>query len=37
MAVIKDASPEAKAFADFVRGPQGREVLEANGFSVPTS
>lgn len=37
MAVIKDASREAKAFADFVRGPQGREVLEASGFSVPTS
>lgn len=37
MAVIKDASPEAKAFADFVRGPRGREVLEASGFSVPTS
>ena len=37
MAVIKDASPDAKAFADFVRGPQGREVLEASGFSVPTS
>ena len=37
MAVIKDASADAKAFADFVRGPQGREVLEASGFSVPTS
>lgn len=37
MAVIKDASPEAKAFADFVRGPQGREVLNASGFAVPTS
>lgn len=37
MAVIKDASGDAKAFADFVRGPQGREVLEASGFSVPTS
>ena len=37
MAVIKGASPAAKAFADFVRGPQGREVLEASGFSVPTS
>ncbi len=37
MAVIKDASPEAKAFAAFVRGPRGREVLEASGFSVPTS
>ena len=37
MAVIKGASPDAKAFADFVRGPQGREVLESSGFSVPTS
>ncbi|MFA6140865.1 MAG: molybdate ABC transporter substrate-binding protein, partial [Hyphomicrobium sp.] len=37
LAVIKDASPDAKAFADFVRGPQGREVLEASGFAVPTS
>jgi molybdate transport system substrate-binding protein len=37
MAVIKDASPEAKAFAEFVRGPQGRAVLDESGFSVPTS
>lgn len=37
MAVVKGASPDAKAFADFVRGPEGREVLEANGFSVPKS
>jgi molybdate transport system substrate-binding protein len=37
MAVLKDASPDAKGFADFVRGPQGQEVLEAYGFSVPTS
>ena len=37
MAVIKDASPDAKAFASFVRGPTGREVLEASGFAVPTS
>jgi molybdate transport system substrate-binding protein len=37
MAVIKDASPEAKSFADFVRGPQGRAVLDEAGFSVPTS
>ena len=37
MAVIKDASGDAKAFADFVRGPKGREVLEASGFAVPTS
>ena len=37
MAVIKDASPEAKAFVDFVRGPQGSAVLDEAGFSVPTS
>ncbi|KWT70235.1 Molybdenum ABC transporter, periplasmic molybdenum-binding protein ModA [Hyphomicrobium sulfonivorans] len=37
MAVVKGASPDAKAFADFVRGPEGRGVLEANGFSVPKS
>ena len=35
MAVVKGASPEAKAFAEFVRGPEGREVLTANGFAVP--
>jgi len=35
LAVMSDASYEAKAFVDFVRGPQGREVLEANGFAVP--
>jgi molybdate transport system substrate-binding protein len=37
MAVMKGASREAKAFADFVRGPQGQEVLKANGFAVPAS
>jgi len=37
MTLVKGASPEAKAFADFVRGPQGRAVLETSGFSVPTS
>jgi len=36
LAVIKGAPPETKAFVDFVRGPQGREVLEANGFAVPS-
>ena len=36
LAVIKDAPPETKEFVDFVRGPQGREVLEANGFAVPS-
>lgn len=37
MALIKGAGPTAKAFADFVRGPKGRAVLESSGFSVPTS
>ncbi len=37
LAVIKGASADAKAFVEFVRGPQGAKVLEANGFSVPTS
>jgi molybdate transport system substrate-binding protein len=37
MALVKDASSDAKAFADFVRGPNGRAVLETSGFSVPTS
>ena len=37
MAVIKDASGDAKAFADFVRGPKGHKVLKASGFAVPTS
>ncbi|HWK37582.1 MAG TPA: molybdate ABC transporter substrate-binding protein [Hyphomicrobium sp.] len=36
LAVIKNAQPETKEFVDFVRGPQGREVLEANGFAVPS-
>jgi molybdate transport system substrate-binding protein len=35
MALIKGAGPTARAFADFVRGPKGREALESNGFSVP--
>lgn len=37
LAVVKGAGPVAKAFVEFVRGPAGREVLEASGFSVPTS
>ena len=37
LAVIKGAGETAKAFVAFVRGPKGREVLEASGFSVPTS
>lgn len=37
LAVIKGAGETAKAFVAFVRGAEGREVLEASGFSVPTS
>ncbi len=37
LALIKGASPTAKAFVDFVRGQSGRAVLEENGFAVPTS
>jgi len=37
LAIIKGASPVAKEFVEFVRGPKGREVLEASGFAVPTS
>jgi molybdate transport system substrate-binding protein len=37
LALIKGASPTAKAFVDYARGPTGRAVLEASGFAVPTS
>ena len=37
LALIKGASPTAKAFVDYARGPKGRAVLEASGFAVPTS
>jgi len=36
MALIKGASAPARAFADYVTGPDGRAVLERGGFSVPT-
>jgi molybdate transport system substrate-binding protein len=35
MALTKSATPAARAFADYVRGPEGRKALEAGGFSVP--
>jgi molybdate transport system substrate-binding protein len=35
MALIKGATPQAQAFADYVRGPEGRKVLESSGFTVP--
>jgi molybdate transport system substrate-binding protein len=37
LALIKGAGPTAKSFVEFVRGPNGRAVLESGGFSVPTS
>jgi molybdate transport system substrate-binding protein len=35
MALIKGASEPARAFAAYVRGSEGRAVLERSGFSVP--
>lgn len=35
MALIKDASGPARAFADYVKGSEARAILERNGFSVP--
>ena len=33
--LIKGAGPTARAFADFLRGPQAREILARNGFGLP--
>lgn len=35
LAIVKGATPTAKAFADYVRGSEAKAVLERNGFSVP--
>jgi molybdate transport system substrate-binding protein len=35
MALLKGATPPARSFDDFVRGPEGRKLLEASGFTVP--
>ncbi len=35
MALIKGAGEPARAFAAYVTGPEGRAILERNGFSVP--
>ena len=35
MALIKGAGEPARAFAEYVKGNEGRAVLERNGFSVP--
>ena len=35
MVVIKGAGEPARAFAEYVKGGEGRAILERNGFSVP--
>ena len=37
MAILKGTTPQARAFADFVYGPEGRKLLEASGFTVSTN
>jgi molybdate transport system substrate-binding protein len=37
MALLKGAGHTAKAFADYVRGEEGRAILERHGFSAPAS
>jgi hypothetical protein len=37
MLLVKGAGPIARAFAEFLRGPQAREILARNGFGLPTS
>jgi molybdate transport system substrate-binding protein len=33
-ALVKDAKPEAKAFLDFLSGPEARAIFEKDGFVV---
>ena len=33
-ALVKDAKPEAKAFLDFLSGPEARAIFEKDGFIV---
>jgi molybdate transport system substrate-binding protein len=35
LAVLKGASPEASAFADFLRGPKGQAILASHAFASP--
>ncbi|MCF8199583.1 MAG: molybdate ABC transporter substrate-binding protein [Sulfuritalea sp.] len=35
--LVKGAGPTARAFADFLRGPQAREILARSGFGLPVN
>lgn len=35
LVLVKGAGPTARAFAEFLRGPQAREILTRNGFGLP--
>lgn len=35
IAIVKPVAPAAKAFVDFVLGPQGQKILGTHGFSAP--
>ena len=35
LVLVKGAGPTARAFAEFLRGPQAREILARNGFGLP--
>ena len=35
MVLVKGAGPTARAFAEFLRGPQARAILARNGFGLP--
>ena len=35
LVLLKGAGPEARAFAEFLRGPQARAILARNGFGLP--
>ncbi len=35
LAVLEPATPAARHFADYLRGPEGQRLLEAHGFSAP--
>ena len=35
LVLVKGAGPTARAFAEFLRGPQARQILARNGFGLP--
>jgi molybdate transport system substrate-binding protein len=35
MVLLKGASPQARAFYDYLQGPQARALLRRYGFSLP--